>query len=111
MKGSLLAQVGVMNAENVTVVINTPLTHRRCKPFKKLPPELREQFITYFLKKYPITRKIRVGTDEQRRYTARAHYKAEANRTIYVTARTYETLVIRLDSAYKSRNIPHANNR
>lgn len=100
-----------MNAENVTVVMNTPLTHHRSKPFKKLSPELREQFITYFTKKYPITRKIRVGTDGERRYTARAHYKAEANRTIHVTAPTYETLVIKMDSAYKSRNIPCANNR
>lgn len=28
-----------------------------------------------------------------------------------ITAPTYETLVIKMDSAYKSRNIPRANNR
>lgn len=106
-----LTQIGVMNAENVTVVMNAPIRQHRCKSFKKLSPELREQFIAYFTKKYPITKKIRVGTDGQRRYAARAHYKAEANRTIYVTAPTYETLVIKMDSAYKSRNIPRANNR
>lgn len=106
-----LTQIGVQYAENVTVVMNTPLTRSSSKPFKKLSPELREQFITYFTKKYPITRKIKVGTDGQRRYTARAHYKAETNRTIYVTAPTYETLVIKMDSAYKTRSIPRANNR
>ena len=67
---------------------------RKTRPHK-LPAEQREHFIAYFMRRYPITKKIKVGKNADRAYTARAHYRQnEVNRTIIVHAYTYEALVI-----------------
>lgn len=67
---------------------------RKTRPHK-LPAEQREHFIAYFMRRYPITKKIKVGKNADRAYTTRAHYRQnEVNRTIIVHAYTYEALVI-----------------
>lgn len=71
---------------------------------RKIPAEQRESFIGYFMRRYPATKKIKIGTNAERAYTARAHYREnEANRTIIVHAYTYEALVICMQAAYVSR--------
>ena len=76
---------------------------RKSRPHK-IPAEQREHFIGYFMRRYPITKKIKVGTNGNRAYTARAHYREnEVNRTINVHAYTYEALVICMQAAYVSR--------
>ena len=40
----------------------------------KLPSFVREQFVAYFMARYPQTRKIRISKDDRCRYTARAKY-------------------------------------
>lgn len=70
----------------------------------KLPEEQRESFIAFFLKRYPFTKKIKVGTNAERAYTARAKYRHDnVNRTIVVQAYTYEALVICMHAAYVAR--------
>lgn len=76
---------------------------RKSRP-RKLPAEQREHFIAFFLKRYPFTKKIKVGTNADRAYTARAKYRQDdANRTIFVSAYSYEALVICMQAAYVSR--------
>ena len=76
---------------------------RKTRPHK-LPAEQREHFIAYFMRRYPITKKIKVGKNADRAYTTRAHYRQnEVNRTIIVHAYTYEALVICMQAAYVSR--------
>ena len=56
------------------------------------------------MRRYPITKKIKVGKNADRAYTTRAHYRQnEVNRTIIVHAYTYEALVICMQAAYVSR--------
>lgn len=70
----------------------------------KLPEEQRESFIAFFLKRYPFTKKIKVGTNAERAYTARAKYRHDnVNRRIVVQAYTYEALVICMHAAYVAR--------
>ena len=76
---------------------------RKTRPHK-LPAEQREHFIGYFMRRYPATKKIKVGTNAERAYTARAKYRHDnVNRTIVVQAYTYEALVICMHSAYVAR--------
>lgn len=76
---------------------------RKSRPHK-LPAEQREHFIAFFLKRYPFTKKIKVGTNADRAYTARAKYRHDnVNRTILVSAYSYESLVICMHAAYVSR--------
>lgn len=76
---------------------------RKSRPHK-LPAEQRENFIAFFLKRYPFTKKIKVGTNADRAYTARAKYRHDnVNRTILVSAYSYESLVICMHTAYVSR--------
>lgn len=73
------------------------------RPYK-LPEEQRESFIAFFLKRYPFTKKIKVGTNADRAYMARAKYRHDnVNRTILVSAYSYESLVIRMHAAYVAR--------
>lgn len=70
----------------------------------KIPAEQREHFIGYFMRRYPATKKIKIGTNAERAYTARANYQHNnVNRTIVVHAYTYEALVICMQAAYVSR--------
>lgn len=70
----------------------------------KLPEEQRESFTAYFMRRYPFTKKIKVGTNAERAYTARAKYRHDSvNRTIVVQAYTYEALVICMHAAYVAR--------
>lgn len=56
------------------------------------------------MRRYPITKKIKVGTNAERAYTARAKYRHDnVNRTILVSAYSYESLVICMHAAYVSR--------
>ena len=56
------------------------------------------------MRRYPATKKIKVGTNAERAYTARAKYRHDnVNRTIVVQAYTYEALVICMHSAYVAR--------
>lgn len=50
----------------------------------KLPSFVREQFVAYFMARYPQTRKIRISKDDRCRYTARAKYAGK--RTFIVRA-------------------------
>lgn len=66
--------------------------------------EQRENFIAYFMRRYPATKKIKIGTNAERAYTARAYYRHDnVNRTIFIHAYTYESLVICMQAAYVSR--------
>lgn len=83
-----------------------PKRHRpQAKP---LLPGLREQFIEYFMKKYPITKKITLRK-KGRYYRVRVYYKAEANRVFEVWAHTYEMLVVKMRMWYEFRGIPSCN--
>lgn len=76
---------------------------RKSRP-RKLSAEQRENFIAFFLKRYPFTKKIKVGTNADRAYTARAKYRHDnVNRTILVSVYSYESLVICMHTAYVSR--------
>jgi len=112
---TLNSVIGVVNANEVTVVVNTPEqeTRKRKCHFKerKLPKELKARFKTYFLRKYPITKKIKIDLDPKCAYYARAVYKSDCRHTFKVRAYEYETLIIRMQEAYASRGIPAVNNR
>lgn len=83
-----------------------PKRHRpQAKP---LLPGLREQFIEYFMKKYPITKKITLRK-KGRYYRVRVYYNAEANRVFEVWAHTYEMLVVKMRMWYEFRGIPSCN--
>lgn len=83
-----------------------PKRHRpQAKP---LLPGLREQFIEYFMNKYPITKKITLRK-KGRYYRVRVYYKAEANRVFEVWAHTYEMLVVKMRMWYEFRGIPSCN--
>ncbi|WP_281671868.1 hypothetical protein [Rikenella microfusus] len=67
----------------------------------KLPSFVREQFAAYFMARYPQTRRIRISSDDCRRYTARA--KFAARRTFIVRAFTLEKLCLYMQNAYDTR--------
>ena len=82
-----------------------PKRHRpQAKP---LLPGLREQFIEYFMNKYPITKKITLRK-KGRYYRVRVYYKAECLRTFCVWAHTYEMLTVKMRMWYEFREIPSA---
>lgn len=87
-------------------------TTKRTSNFKerKLPKELKDRFKAYFLRKYPITEKIKIDLDKDCCYYARAIYREERKREIKVRAYAYETLIIRMQEAYAFRGIPAVNN-
>ncbi len=83
-----------------------PKRHRpQAKP---LLPGLREQFIEYFMKKYPITKKITLRK-KGRYYRVRVYYKEENLRVFNVWAHTYEMLVVKMRMWYEFRGIPSCN--
>ena len=72
----------------------------------KLPAEYRDRFISYFLRRYPETKRIKVSLDAQRHYTARSHFRN--GRTFIVRAYSYEALVIYMHAAYSLRGFEPA---
>lgn len=71
---------------------------------RKLPAELRERLISYFTKRYPLTKKIKVGTNKDRAYNVRVKYREnDVNRTFVVSAYSYEALIVCTHAAYVSR--------
>lgn len=83
-----------------------PKRHRpQAKP---LLPGLREQFIEYFMQKYPITKKITLRK-KGRYYRVRVYYKEENLRVFEVWAHTYEMLVVKMRMWYEFRGIPSCN--
>lgn len=79
-----------------------------CPP---LTPELKEQFIAYFMQRYPLTRKIKVKR-RHGRYYVRVFYRAEhPRRTFWVQAKSYEMLVMKTEMNYSYfRGVPAATN-
>ena len=79
-------------------------TIKRASRPDKLPAEKREQLTAYFMRRYPTTKKIKVGTNAKRAYTARVNYRENnINRSFIVSAYTYESLVICLQLKYMER--------
>lgn len=116
-----------MNAENVTVVMNTPKSETegtaptvwnpqpgRRGPSKVPPldPKLKEQFVAYFKQRYPCTTKILIRRWFGR-YRVRVFYRGEhPRRTFWIMAATYETLVLKTEYTYSVvRGLPRATNR
>ncbi len=99
-----------METQTTIGTINAP-KWKRAEAYTRLTPELREQFIAYFMAKYPITKKITLRRRYDQ-YCARVKYRAEnPNRTFCVWAFTYETLVSTMLFWYTKREIPMANHR
>lgn len=72
----------------------------------KLQADKRERLTAYFMHRYPSTKKIKVGTNNKRAYTARVNYReGNVNRCFSVQAYTYEGLVICLHLKYKERGL------
>ena len=88
-------------------------TTTRTRTFKRraLRAEVKQRFIAYFMMKYPSTKKIKVGLNENCAYQARVHYVDERPRTFRVWAYEYETLILRLHEMYQNRGFACANNR
>lgn len=85
--------------------MNTSTTTRKSRP-DKLPYEQRERIINYFMRRYPCTKKIKVGSNSKRAYNVRVKYRQdEVNRTFVVSAYTYESLIIYVSRAYKERGV------
>lgn len=116
-----------MNAENVTVVMNTPKSETeetapavwnpqpgRRGPSKVPPldPKLKAQFIAYFMQRYPCTKKITIKR-KYGRYRARIKYRGESpNRAFWTQAASYEMLVMKTEMNYSYfRGLPPATNR
>lgn len=101
--------IGVINATNVTVTVNEAPRRKRAEVFTRLTPELREQFIGYFTRKYPATKKITLKR-HYNGYSARVLYKSEecSHRTFRTSAYTYETLVMKVCEWYTRRGVERA---
>lgn len=81
------------------------ITRRKTEAKRRLTEELRSYFINYFMRKYPTTKKITLRHYYDR-YTARVKYVGEnPNRTFFVRASTYESLVLKVQENYTSRGI------
>ena len=81
--------------------LSTPT--RKQRP-RKLPAELRDRLISYFTNRYPLTKKIKVGTNKDRAYNVRVKYREnDVNRTFVVSAYSYEALIVCTHAAYVSR--------
>lgn len=98
-------EVGVKNSSpNSASAYETGGTLRKSRP-QKLPIELKERFTAYFMRRYPCIKKLKIGTNAERAYTARVNYKDERNRTFVVFAYTYESLVIAMQQTFLYRGV------
>lgn len=78
---------------------------RKSRP-DKLPCNLRERIVDYFMRRYPCTKKIKVGSNSKRAYNVRVNYRWEdVNRTFVVSAYTYESLILYVNRAYVERGV------
>lgn len=67
-----------------------------------LPEQLKEQFINYFMQRYPCTKKITIKR-HYARYKVRVLYRGEnPRRTFWTVALTYEQLVMRTEFCYST---------
>ncbi len=83
----------------------TATTRRKTEAKKRLTEELRSYFISYFMRKYPTTKKITLRHYYDR-YTARVKYVGEnPNRKFFVRASTYEALVLKVQEGYAFRGV------
>lgn len=76
-----------------------------------VPRTLKQRFIDYFTKAYPIVRRIKIKRNKYGHFRARVWYRSDKSHRINATAQTYETLVIIMEAKFRSRNIPRAYNR
>lgn len=98
-------EVEVKNSNlNSASTHETGLILRKSRP-QKLPTELKERFTAYFMRRYPCIKKLKIGTNAERAYTARVNYKDERNRTFVVFAYTYESLVISMQEMFLYRGV------
>lgn len=96
-----------------TTAIQTPSVTAVSNATKfTLSQELKDQFIAYFMQRYPITKKIKIKRYYDR-YNVRVKYRGERpNRTFRVEGRSYEQLVMRTEFSYHVvRGLPWATNR
>lgn len=84
--------------------MKTTIQPRKSRP-QKLTMEQRKNFIAYFMRRYPCTKKIKIGTNAERAYTARAKYHDGRPRTFVVQAYTYESLTIAFNEALDKRGV------
>ena len=84
-----------------TLTITTIRGSRR----RRLSAEHKCRLAAYFMRRYPEIRKITIGTRPDRSYSMRAKYNDGRNRTVAVSAYTYESLVIAMGTALSVRGL------
>ncbi len=89
--------------ETQTTTTTTVATEKQKKSrLAPLPEELKQQFINYFMQRYPCTKKIKIKR-HYARYAVRVLYCGEnPHRTFRTVALTYEQLVMRTEFCYST---------
>lgn len=89
--------------ETQTTATATVATEKQKKSrLAPLSEELKQQFINYFMQRYPCTKKITIKR-HYARYRVRVLYRGEnPRRTFWTVALTYEQLVMRTEFCYST---------
>jgi len=87
-----------------TTAATTATTEKKVRSrLAPLPEQLKEQFINYFMQRYPCTKSIKLK-QHYARYVVKVRYRGEENprRKFWTVALTYEQLVMRTEYCYST---------